>query len=132
MSDQRKRYAIKRTASGLGFFTLVPIRAEKRIIEYVGIILTAEETRKKSGKYLMALDDEYFIDGSPRTNLARYINHSCAPNAKAYRTGVRVWIWSLRDIAAGEEITYDYGKKYFEDFIQPKGCRCAKCLRACA
>ena len=129
MNDERKRYAIRRTGYGLGLFTLVPLRAEKRIIEYVGVIVTFEETRKKSGRYLMALDDEYLIDGSPRSNLARYINHSCEPNAKAYRTGVRVWIWSLRDIAAGEEITYDYGKKYFDDFIRPKGCRCAKCLQ---
>ena len=127
MTDERKRYVIRRTECGLGFFTLVPIRAGKRIIEYIGVILTAEETRKKSGKYLMAIDDEYFIDGSPRANLARYINHSCEPNAKAYRTGVRVWIWSLRDIKAGEEITYDYGKKYFDDFIKPKGCKCTKC-----
>ena len=128
MTDERKRYVIRRSDSGLGFFTLVPIRADKRIIEYIGVILTAEETRKKSGKYLMAIDEEYFIDGSPRANLARYINHSCAPNAKAYRTGVRVWIWSLRDIEAGEEITYDYGKKYFDDFIKPKGCKCKKCV----
>ena len=77
----------------------------------------------------MAIDDEYFIDGSPRANTARYINHSCRPNARAYRTGVRIWIWSIRDIVAGEEITYDYGKKYFEDFIAPVGCKCEKCLK---
>lgn len=127
MSVEKKRYVIKRTASGLGFFTLVPIAADKRIIEYIGPILTAEEKRKKSGKYLMAINDEYFIDGSPRSNPARYINHSCEPNAKAFRTGVRVWIWSVRNIKAGEEITYDYGKKYFDDFINPKGCKCEKC-----
>ena len=128
MTSEKQRHVIKRTACGLGFFTLIPIPAEKRIIEYIGPILTKEETRKKSGKYLMAIDDEYFIDGSPRSNAARYINHSCRPNAKAFRTGVRVWIWSIRDIQAGEEITYDYGKKYFEDFIKPIGCKCEKCV----
>src|SRR5688572_14457683 len=127
MTVEKKRYAIRRTACGLGFFTLVRIPTDKRIIEYIGPILTGEETRKKSGRYLMALDDEYFIDGSPRSNLARYINHSCAPNAKAFRTGVRVWIRSIRDIEPGEEITYDYGKKYFDDFIKPIGCKCEKC-----
>src|SRR5215213_6909120 len=127
MTNEKQRRVIKRTACGLGFFTLIPIPAEKRIIEYIGPILTKEETRKKSGRYLMALDDEYFIDGSPRTNPARYINHSCQPNARAYRTGVRVWIWSIRDIKAGEEVTYDYGRKYFDDFIKPVGCKCEKC-----
>lgn len=129
MVKDEKRHVIKQTACGRGFFTLVPIPADKRIIEYIGPILTKEETTQKSGKYLMAIDDEYFIDGSPHSNAARYINHSCEPNAMAYRTGVRVWIWSIRNIKAGEEITYDYGKKYFDDFIKPVGCKCEKCLK---
>ena len=128
MVKDEKRHVIKQTACGLGFFTLVPIAADKKIIEYIGPILTKQETAQKSVKYLMAIDDEYFIDGSPRSNTARYINHSCEPNARAYRTGVRVWIWSIRNITAGEEITYDYGKKYFDDFIKPIGCKCEKCL----
>jgi hypothetical protein len=34
---------------------------------------------------------------------------------------------ALRDIAAGEEITLDYGEDYFELFFAPSGCRCAGC-----
>ncbi len=37
---RKSRYAIRRTAAGLGFFTLVPIAYDKKIIEYVGLILT--------------------------------------------------------------------------------------------
>jgi SET domain-containing protein len=129
MIPRNSRYSIKRTAAGLGFFTLVPVLKDKKIIEYVGLILTREEADKKGGKYLMALDEEYIIDGSPRSNLARYINHSCEPNAKAYRTGARVWIWSIRDIQAGEEITYNYGEKYFNEQIIPKGCKCDRCVK---
>ncbi len=131
MTKARKpRYAVKRTAStGLGFFTLVPIADDKKIIEYTGPILTKAEADKKGGKYLMTLDEDHTIDGSPRSNAARYINHSCRPNAKAYRTGARVWIWSIRAIKAGEEITYDYGKSYFDEQIKPVGCKCAKCVK---
>ncbi len=129
MSKQKPRYVIKRTATGLGFFTLDPIPNDKRIIEYIGLILTKEEADKKGGKYLMTIVKEYRIDGSPRSNKARYINHSCQPNAKAYKNGLRVWIWSIRNIEAGEEITYDYGKEYFNDFIKPIGCKCAKCIK---
>lgn len=129
MTKRKSCFAIKRTATGLGFFTLEPISADKRIIEYIGLILTREEADKTSNKYLMKLDEEYLIDGSPRTNNARYINHSCQPNARPYRSGVRVWIWSLNDIEAGEEITIDYGKSYFDDFIKPKGCKCVKCVK---
>ena len=128
MKVPKPNYVIKRTRAGLGFFTLVPIEFDKRIIEYIGLILTKEEASEKGGRYLMALDEDYVVDGSPRSNAARYINHSCQPNAKAFRTGARVWIWSIRAIEAGEEITYDYGKKYFDEQIKPKGCKCDKCL----
>jgi len=78
MTKQKPRYVIKRTAAtGLGFFTLDSIPFDKRIIEYIGLILTKEEADKKGGKYLMTIDEQYRIDGSPRSNKARYINHSC-------------------------------------------------------
>jgi hypothetical protein len=128
MIKEKSRFAIKQTPAGLGFFTLDFIPADKKIIEYIGPILTKEEADETGGRYLMTIDDEYFIDGSPRSNTARYINHSCRPNAKAYRTGVRVWIWSIRAIEADEEITMDYGKKYFDDFIKSAGCKCEKCI----
>ena len=129
MTKGKPHYVIKRTAAGLGFFTLYTIPTDKKIIEYIGSILTKEEADKKCGKYLMRIGEEYLIDGSLRSNTARYINHSCQPNAKAYNTGLRVWIWSLRAIEAGEEITIDYGKNYFDDFIKPVGCKCAKCVK---
>lgn len=127
MAHRKYGHKIKRTAVGLGFFTLDPIPFDKKIIEYIGLILTKAESDKKGGKYLMTLDEEFVIDGSPRNNKARYINHSCEPNAKAYRSYTRVWIWSLRDIRAGEEITIDYGREYFDEQIKPKGCKCPKC-----
>lgn len=129
MTKQKLGYAIKRTACGLGFFALDPIGRDKKIIEYIGLILTREEAERKGGKYLMSLDKDYVIDGSPRSNAARYINHSCEPNSKAFRTGARVWIWSVKNIEVGEEITYDYGKKYFNEQIKPKGCKCIKCAK---
>lgn len=129
MKARKPRYQIKPAAgTGLGFFTLVPIAEDKKIIEYTGIILTVEEADETDGRYLMALDGDYFIDGSPASNSARYINHSCQPNAKACRSGARVWIWSIRAIEAGEEITFDYGRNYFNDFIKPIGCKCTKCV----
>lgn len=126
MSKENK-LAVKRSATGLGLFASEPIAANTRIIEYIGPILTYGEADEKGGKYLLTMDSKYVIDGSPRSNTARYINHSCRPNARAYTSGVRVWIWSLRAIKAGEEITMNYGKEYFDDHIKPKGCRCARC-----
>ena len=81
MPTGNRRLAVKRTATGLGLFTLKRIPAGRRVIEYTGTLITNEEADEKGGKYLFGLDDKYTLDGSPRSNTARYINHSCAPNA---------------------------------------------------
>lgn len=120
-------YAIRRTPTGLGFFTLKPIPKGKRIIEYMGPYLPNEVVDRLNGKYFFGVNSKWSIDGSLRGNTARYINHSCRPNAEALISGRRVWIWSKRNIKAGEEVTYDYGKEYFEDIIKPMGCKCVKC-----
>jgi SET domain-containing protein len=127
MSSQNHKYAIKRTRAGLGLFAVEPIPKGKRIIEYTGPLITNEEFERREGRYFFGVNSKWTIDGSPRTNVARYINHSCRPNAEALLSGRRVWIWSKRNIKAGEEIAYDYGKDYFEDIIEPMGCRCEKC-----
>jgi len=123
------RFAVKRTTTGLGLFAIELIPAGKRLIEYTGSIITAEEANQSRSKYLFEIDGKRAIDGSPRTNTARYLNHSCRPNAKAFVTGKRIWIWSKKAIKAGEEITLDYGKEYLEKHINPKGCKCKKCIK---
>ena len=121
-------YAIKRTNTGLGLFALKPIPRGKRIIEYAGPLVSNDEVERSRGKYFFGVNTKWSLDGSRRDNVARYINHSCRPNSEALITNRRrIWIWSIRNIKPGEEITYDYGKEYFEGIIKPIGCRCANC-----
>jgi len=120
-------YTIKRSNTGLGLFALRPIPKGKRIIEYTGPLISNEVVEISYGKYFFGVNTKWSIDGSPRNNIARYINHSCKPNCEALVSGRRVWIWSKKNIRVGEEITYDYGKEYFEDVIKPIGCKCEKC-----
>jgi SET domain-containing protein len=127
VGEGKRKYAVKRSATGLGLFALAPIPAGRRIIEYTGPLVPNAEVEKRRGKYFFGVNSKWAIDGSPRANTARYINHSCRPNAEAVVSGRRVWIWSKREIRAGEEITYDYGREYFDDHIRPAGCRCVKC-----
>lgn len=128
MGKGKLKYAVRRSAAGLGLFALEPIPAGKRIVEYTGPLISNDEVeRRKTGRYFFGVNSKWSIDGSVRSNVARYINHSCRPNAVALVSGRRVWIWSRRNIRAGEEITYDYGREYFEDYIRPVGCRCVKC-----
>jgi SET domain-containing protein len=125
---RNQSYVVKRTKTGLGLFTLEDIPRGTRIIEYTGSLVPNEEVDRRRGRYFMAVNSRWSIDGALRSNLARYINHSCRPNSIAYVSGRRVWIWSTRKIKAGEEITYDYGAEYFDDYIKPVGCKCDKCL----
>jgi SET domain-containing protein len=121
-------YEVKRTKTGLGLFATRPIPKGKRIIEYYGPFVPNEEAEKSYGKYFFGVNTKWSIDGSLRENLARYINHSCRPNAEAFVSQRRrVWIWSRKNIKPGEEIAYDYGKEYFEGIIEPIGCKCEKC-----
>lgn len=125
MSLENRRFAVKRTVTGLGLFALTPFPANKKIIEYIGPIITGEEANKRRCKYLFELDENRIIDGSSRKNIARYINHSCEPNAQGFTSGKRIWIWLLRNLKAGEEITIDYGKQYMDTHI--KRCKCEPC-----
>ncbi len=129
MPSSNDKFAVRRTVTGLGLFALEDISAGKRLLEYVGTLILNEEVEKrKIGKYFYGVNTKWSLDGSARSNTARYINHSCKPNAEALVSGRRVWIWSKRAIKAGEEITADYGAEYFDEHIKPVGCKCLKCV----
>jgi hypothetical protein len=108
------------------------------IATYRGPILAVEEAEKRErqgAKYMFELTKKLTIDGSPRWNVARYMNHSCWPNAKPVinTKDKKITFVALRDIQPGEEITYNYGKEYYEYFLAIGGCLCAGCrIRAAA
>lgn len=119
---------VKRSSAGLGLYAGEPIKRGQFVIEYVGNIITNDEADRKGGRYLFEIDDKKTIDGTPRWNTARYINHRCTlANCEPIDDGGRIMITAKRAIKPGEELTYDYGKEYFNDIIKPEGCRCADC-----
>lgn len=122
-------YEVKKSSAGLGLFATATYKKGDLIIEYTGERITEEEANRRGGKYLFELNDNWSIDGKGRENTARYINHSCAPNAYPELTDdeTQVFIYAKRAIKPGEEITYHYGKDYFKRVIEPLGCRCTKC-----
>jgi SET domain-containing protein len=117
--------------AGLGLKTSEDIKKGEFVIEYVGIKRKNKDIEYHTGKYLFEIDEKFTIDGSPRYNLARYINHSCRPNCEVEIDAKgRILINAIKNIKAGDEITYDYGKEYFDEFIKPIGCVCPKCSKA--
>lgn len=120
----------------LGIFARTDIPAETRIIEYVGDKITKAEsnrradiplTRHKADQrfgavYIFDLNKRYDLDGDVPHNAAKYINHSCGPNCEAVNIRGHIWIMALRDIKAGEELTYNYG--YDSEDFDEHPCRC--------
>lgn len=125
---KKLKLRVKKSLSGLGLFAMEPIKKGSFIIEYCGKQISKdEEERRTSCRYLFEINSRKTIDGSARSNLARYINHSCRPNAEVEIKKGRVLIYAKKDITIGEEINYDYGREYWNEYIKPIGCRCKKC-----
>lgn len=125
---------------GNGVFALKPIDAGTRIAEYRGEIISrselehrAETRSREAGQgenlsiYYFEVEDDCFIDATDLTeeNPARYINHACDENCEAIWNARerRMEIVAVRDIAAGEELSFDYGFDLAGFFEHP--CRCA-------
>ncbi len=117
-----------RKGAGLGIVTNRSFKNGDFVIEYTGPILSRDKANEKGGKYLFDINSKWAIDGTTRSNLARYINHSCKPNCEADVSGKKVFIYALKRIKEGEELTYDYGGEYFDEYIKPYGCKCSSCI----
>jgi uncharacterized protein len=130
-----RSFRIGRSSTGLGMFAIKPIKRSAHIAAYRGPLLTtaeAERREARDARYLFVLNSKWTIDGSPRWNLARYINHSCRPNSKPITRNGGIVIVATRRIEPGEEIAYDYGPDYRYFFLNRGRCRCLSCREKAA
>jgi len=128
----RRPFRIGRSNTGLGLFATKPIKERARIVEYKGRLLTTKEAEileNRGNLYLYEINSRWTIDGTPRSNIARYANHSCNPNTESYNVKLRVFLRALRNIKPGEEIVYDYGTDYLKNVIGRSNCKCSRCRR---
>jgi uncharacterized protein len=121
-------FRVGRSRTGLGVFATEPIRKGTYIVEYTGPLLTNKQCDEiPDNRYLFEVNARWTIDGKSRSNVARYINHSCRPNADPMIRDRRIRIKAIKNIEPGDEINYDYGKDHFNAYIKPHGCQCDKC-----
>ncbi len=120
---------VRRSSAGRGLFAEEAIPKGACIIEYTGRPATLEEMARDEGRYLFWTGKTTMINGNIPTNKARFINHSCSPNCEADGPTGKIFILARRAIRAGEELSYDYGKEYFDKHIKPTGCRCIRCVQ---
>lgn len=126
----KSAYEVKKSSAGLGLFAASDYKKGDLVIEYTGEKITEEEANRRGGKYLFELNDDWTIDGKGRENKARYLNHSCKPNCypELDEEEEHIFIYAKRNIKPGEELTYNYGKMYFDELIKSDGCKCEHCL----
>ena len=110
---------------GCGCYTNVPITEGTHIVEYTGRRLSKEQAdelyNERPDTYLFCIGEgDYVIDGD---SVAAFINHGCEPNCETDEFDEHIWIIAQRDIAAGEELTYDYNL-YDGDDDDEAPCRC--------
>ena len=100
---------------GKGVFAVRRIPKGTRIIEYAGERITPDEAARRYLEddpglpvLLFDLNKNTLIDAGRNGNDARFVNHSCEPNAETILEKARIYIEAIRDIEPGTEITYDY------------------------
>lgn len=104
-----------------GVFADKDISSGDMIVEYRGEIIEnamAEkreklyEAAKIGSDYMFRIDARFVCDATKVGNVARFINASCDPNCYTKIINVdgqkRIVIYAKKDIAAGEELCYDY------------------------
>ena len=109
----------KSSLHGLGCFATVRFLKGNRIAEYAGEKISRKEAMRRmkrpDGKRISELEADWYIDGGVDGNQTQYINHSCDPNADAFVISGSLFIFALREIEPGEEITVDYLNSFEQD-----------------
>jgi uncharacterized protein len=114
-----------------GCFAACDIPKGAKVIQYVGPKISKEESLREcenENVYIFTLNDKEDINGNVEWNPARFINHSCDPNCESENDDAEIWILAIRDIKAGEELTYNYGFDLDEYKDYPCLCGSTQCV----
>jgi hypothetical protein len=106
---------------GWGVFAAEPIASGQFVYEYTGALLSQDEAERRGfvydhneRSYLFDLNEDAVVDAMRNGNKSKFVNH-CSPgqNCRARVVNVggvhHIGVWAECDIAAGEELSFDYG-----------------------
>ena len=110
---------------GQGAFAAEPIPPRRKIGEIRGESISITEARIRATRHerimIVEVSAKKAIDFSKSSDPMRYTNHSCRPNARLCIRQGRVEFYALGAIAAGAEITVNYGETHHDGKL---ACRC--------
>ena len=102
---------VRASHGGHGVFALEPVTTGTRILQFVGPRVGRGEVERAArdgdgdGYLQIGVDEFYALSGGPDD----FVNHSCAPNSHIEGEAGAVYLVASRDIAAGDELYFDYG-----------------------
>jgi SET domain-containing protein len=116
---------------GFGLFAAAAIPRGTKVIEYSGTRIPRAEAIAGGpfwDRYKVTVSRRWAIDGGKGGSGAQFINHSCRPNLRPQITRGHVFFFSVRNIQAGEELTFRYA---YPSKLRRLPCRCgaANCRR---
>jgi hypothetical protein len=115
---------------GRGLFARAPLPKRRKIGELTGKIISVRAARRKARAAqcikIVEFGDGWALDATTDSNCFQFVNHSCQPNTFMRLFRHRVEFYTLREIAAGEELTCNYGETQHEGTL---ACRCGS--RSC-
>ncbi|MEN2496566.1 MAG: Histone-lysine N-methyltransferase, H3 lysine-36 and H4 lysine-20 specific, variant 2 [Marteilia pararefringens] len=136
-----KSVVFKTEDRGFGLKTLEFIKEGDFVNEYLGDLIDHKELKKRQkfdhdnnihNFYYLTLDSSRTIDARLKSNLSRFINHSCSPNLVATKWMVngdlRIGFFALHDIESNTELSFDYNftsinPNYLECLCKAENCR---------
>jgi len=111
-----------------GCYTMRPIKKGTFVVEYDGPRFTKDEADERYKDrfitYLFSTGKDQVIDGF---GTAMFLNHCCDPNCETEEIDGRIWIKAIRNIASGEELTYEYNLHDSDDDDADCHCGATKC-----
>jgi uncharacterized protein len=135
--EKNEHYEVRKSGvHGYGGFAKKDLKKGTRITEYLGERISHNEAdlryedhdENDNHTFLFIVDKRTVIDAGVNGNNARFINHQCDPNCESTIEKGRVWIETIRDVKAGEELGYDYQigreKDDPENVDEIYACRC--------
>jgi SET domain-containing protein len=117
------------TIDGTGLFAAHSLPARRKIGELAGERISRAAARRRARTRervaIVELYDGTAIDAA-QGNEFSFINHACRPNLYMRIFNAHVEFYTLRRIAAGEELTCDYGLTHHDGKLRC-GCRSDNC-----
>ncbi len=116
---------VKESRNGLGVFAKRKFSIGSKILEVKGTIISCDEDEDVDEKVrdnAFRYDEDNYL--SPAGRMGDYLNHSCSPNCGVVKKEDKIFIFAVKNIKEGDEVTFDYSTILASDDSWKMKCNC--------